>query len=83
MFCLTVDPFQVHVKHVATNLTKHCLFQVMFSSVLNKRVPVEAGISIACVSPGVVDTNVVSILNSSQLLLVSAEGKKIRLGKLS
>uniref|UniRef100_A0A7N0TSN4 Uncharacterized protein n=1 Tax=Kalanchoe fedtschenkoi TaxID=63787 RepID=A0A7N0TSN4_KALFE len=34
------------------------LAQIMFSSVLQKRVPAEAGISITCVSPGIVDTNV-------------------------
>ncbi|KAL8547818.1 hypothetical protein ACS0TY_007230 [Phlomoides rotata] len=36
------------------------LAQVMFSSVLNKRLPTEAGINVACVSPGIVHTNVVS-----------------------
>lgn len=35
--------------------------QVQFSSVLHKRLPAEAGISVVCVSPGIVDTNVVSI----------------------
>ncbi|KAL8547816.1 hypothetical protein ACS0TY_007230 [Phlomoides rotata] len=34
------------------------LAQVMFSSVLNKRLPTEAGINVACVSPGIVHTNV-------------------------
>lgn len=34
--------------------------QVMFSSVLNKRLPTEAGINVACVSPGIAQTNVVS-----------------------
>ncbi|WCJ34726.1 NAD(P)-binding Rossmann-fold superfamily protein [Euphorbia peplus] len=34
------------------------LAQVMFSSVLHKRLPAEAGISVVCVSPGVVHTNV-------------------------
>lgn len=34
------------------------LAEVMFSSVLHKKLPAEAGISIACVSPGVVHTNV-------------------------
>ncbi|CAM8943868.1 unnamed protein product [Rhodiola kirilowii] len=38
--------------------TSSKLAQVMFSSMLHKRVPAEAGISIVCVSPGVVDTNV-------------------------
>ncbi|KAH6761464.1 Rossmann-fold superfamily protein [Perilla frutescens var. hirtella] len=34
------------------------LAQIMFSSVLNKRLPTETGINIACVSPGIVHTNV-------------------------
>ncbi|XP_057967024.1 dehydrogenase/reductase SDR family member FEY-like [Malania oleifera] len=34
------------------------LAQVMFSSVLHKRLPAEAGISVVCVSPGIVHTNV-------------------------
>lgn len=34
------------------------LAQVMFSSVLHKRLPAEAGISVLCVSPGIVHTNV-------------------------
>ncbi|KAM7479567.1 hypothetical protein LguiA_027780 [Lonicera macranthoides] len=34
------------------------LAQVMFSSVLHKRLPAEAGISVLCVSPGIVQTNV-------------------------
>nr|XP_043615462.1 dehydrogenase/reductase SDR family member FEY-like [Erigeron canadensis] len=34
------------------------LAQVMFSSVLHKRLPAEAGISVICVSPGIVQTNV-------------------------
>ena len=33
----------------------------MFSSVLTKRLPAEAGISVVCVSPGIVHTNVVSL----------------------
>ncbi|XP_062158426.1 dehydrogenase/reductase SDR family member FEY-like isoform X2 [Alnus glutinosa] len=36
------------------------LAQVMFSSVLHKRLPAEAGISVLCVSPGIVQTNVFS-----------------------
>ncbi|KAK4402522.1 Dehydrogenase/reductase SDR family member FEY [Sesamum angolense] len=31
---------------------------IMFSSVLNKRLPTEAGINVVCVSPGIVHTNV-------------------------
>ncbi|KVI07471.1 Glucose/ribitol dehydrogenase [Cynara cardunculus var. scolymus] len=34
------------------------LAQVMFSSVLHKKLPAEAGISVVCVSPGIVQTNV-------------------------
>ncbi|GFZ12313.1 NAD(P)-binding Rossmann-fold superfamily protein [Actinidia rufa] len=34
------------------------LAEVMFSSVLHKRLPAEAGISVLCVSPGIVQTNV-------------------------
>ncbi|TKY44910.1 Retinol dehydrogenase 11 [Spatholobus suberectus] len=34
------------------------LAEIMFSSVLNKRLPAEAGISVLCVSPGIVQTNV-------------------------
>ncbi|GJX33055.1 dehydrogenase/reductase SDR family member FEY-like protein [Tanacetum coccineum] len=34
------------------------LAQVMFSSVLHKKLPAEAGISVICVSPGIVQTNV-------------------------
>ncbi|KAL8120774.1 dehydrogenase/reductase SDR family member FEY-like [Apium graveolens] len=44
-----------------TSLVGYCgskLAQVMFSSVLHKRLPAEAGISVVCVSPGVVQTNV-------------------------
>ncbi|KAL6542012.1 hypothetical protein OROGR_011498 [Orobanche gracilis] len=34
------------------------LAQIMFSSVINKRLPTEAGINVVCVSPGIVHTNV-------------------------
>ncbi|OIW03580.1 hypothetical protein TanjilG_31000 [Lupinus angustifolius] len=34
------------------------LAQVMFSSVLHKRLPAESGINVLCVSPGIVQTNV-------------------------
>ncbi|MCL7031635.1 hypothetical protein MKW94_023964 [Papaver nudicaule] len=34
------------------------LAQIMFSSNLQKRLPAESGISVLCVSPGIVDTNV-------------------------
>ncbi|BBH04236.1 NAD(P)-binding Rossmann-fold superfamily protein [Prunus dulcis] len=34
------------------------LAQIMFSSVLHKRLPAESGITVACVSPGIVQTNV-------------------------
>jgi hypothetical protein len=36
---------------------------------LHKRIPAEAGINIICVSPGIVDTNVVSSMTNSILLL--------------
>lgn len=35
----------------------------MFSSVLHKKLPAEAGVNVICVSPGIVQTNVVSIPN--------------------
>ncbi|XP_030507483.1 dehydrogenase/reductase SDR family member FEY [Cannabis sativa] len=38
--------------------TSSKLAQVMFSSVLFKRLPAEAGVSVLCVSPGIVHTNV-------------------------
>lgn len=34
----------------------------MFSSILHKRLPAEAGVSVVCVSPGIVHTNVVSFM---------------------
>ncbi|XP_057446711.1 dehydrogenase/reductase SDR family member FEY-like [Lotus japonicus] len=34
------------------------LAQIMFSSILHKRLPAEAGVSVLCVSPGIVQTNV-------------------------
>jgi len=36
----------------------------MFSSILNKRLPAESGVSVLCVSPGIVQTNVVSLLKT-------------------
>lgn len=44
------------------NRTWHFLLQIMFSSTINKRLPAESGISVLCVSPGIVQTNVVSFL---------------------
>ncbi|XWS50897.1 hypothetical protein CRYUN_Cryun12cG0129600 [Craigia yunnanensis] len=38
--------------------TSSKLAQVMFSSVLHKRLPVEAGVNVVCLSPGIVHTNV-------------------------
>ncbi|KAM0061640.1 hypothetical protein Hdeb2414_s0004g00138541 [Helianthus debilis subsp. tardiflorus] len=38
--------------------------QVMFSSVLHKKLPAEAGVSVICVSPGIVQTNVARDLPS-------------------
>ena len=37
------------------------IFQIMFSSVLFKKLPLETGVSVICLSPGVVLTNVVSV----------------------
>ncbi|BAU02599.1 hypothetical protein LR48_Vigan10g046500 [Vigna angularis] len=34
------------------------LAEIMFSSILNKRLPAESGVSVLCVSPGIVQTNV-------------------------
>ena len=45
------------------------VFQIMFSSVLQKRLPAESGINVVCVSPGIVHTNVVRYELSS---LISA-----------
>ncbi|KAI4318510.1 hypothetical protein MLD38_032205 [Melastoma candidum] len=59
-----VDPEDMNVisgRKKYTSLLGYCgskLAQVMFSSVLHKRLPAEAGISVLCVSPGVVYTNV-------------------------
>lgn len=44
-----------------SSLVGYCgskLAEVMFSSVLHKRLPAESGISVLCVSPGIVHTNV-------------------------
>lgn len=46
------------------NKTWHFLLQIMFSSILNKRLPAESGISVLCVSPGIVQTNVVSLFKT-------------------
>lgn len=46
------------------------LLQIMFSSVLYKRLPAEAGISVMCVSPGIVQTNVVSIVKLTIMLSI-------------
>ncbi|CAN6463456.1 unnamed protein product [Victoria cruziana] len=40
------------------------LAQVMFSTILDKKLPSEAGISVTCVSPGIVRTNVARTLSS-------------------
>ncbi|GLU12813.1 hypothetical protein SLE2022_294720 [Rubroshorea leprosula] len=59
-----VDPEDMNVntgKRKYTSLVGYSgskLAQVMFSSVLHKRLPAEAGIFVLCVSPGVVQTNV-------------------------
>ncbi|XP_017257175.1 dehydrogenase/reductase SDR family member FEY-like [Daucus carota subsp. sativus] len=58
-----VDPEDMNVstgKRKYTNLAGYSgskLAQVMFSSILNKKLPSKAGISVVCVSPGVVQTN--------------------------
>ncbi|GAA0147376.1 dehydrogenase [Lithospermum erythrorhizon] len=59
-----VEPEDMNVtsgKRRYTSLIGYCsskLAQVMFSSILHKRIPAEAGISVVCVSPGIVYTNV-------------------------
>ncbi|KAD4584055.1 hypothetical protein R6Q59_037060 [Mikania micrantha] len=59
-----VDPEDMNVvsgKRKFTSLVGYSsskLAQVMFSSVLHKKLPAEAGISVICVSPGIVQTNV-------------------------
>ncbi|KAK6942182.1 Short-chain dehydrogenase/reductase SDR [Dillenia turbinata] len=59
-----VDPEDMNVvrgKRKYTSLVGYSsskLAQVMFSSILNKRLPAEAGINVVCVSPGIVQTNV-------------------------
>ncbi|XP_051133228.1 dehydrogenase/reductase SDR family member FEY-like [Andrographis paniculata] len=59
-----VDPDDMNVtsgKRKFTSMAGYSsskLAQVMFSSILNKRLPAEAGINVVCVSPGIVHTNV-------------------------
>lgn len=59
-----VDPDDMNVitgKRKFTSLVGYSsskLAQVMFSSVLQKRLPAESGINVVCVSPGIVHTNV-------------------------
>lgn len=59
-----VDPEDMNVnsgKKKYTSLVGYSgskLAQIMFSSVLHKRIPAESGIFVLCVSPGVVQTNV-------------------------
>ncbi|KAL2253880.1 retinol dehydrogenase 11 [Sesamum indicum] len=59
-----VDPEDMNVtsgKRKFTSMVGYSnskLAQIMFSSVLNKRLPTEAGINVVCVSPGIVHTNV-------------------------
>lgn len=43
------------------NLRMMLAFQVKFSSILQKRIPAEAGVNVICVTPGIVLTNVVSL----------------------
>ncbi|XP_076954432.1 dehydrogenase/reductase SDR family member FEY-like [Bidens hawaiensis] len=59
-----VDPEDMNVmsgKRKFTSLVGYSsskLAQVMFSSVLHKKLPTEAGVNVICVSPGIVQTNV-------------------------
>jgi len=55
------------------------LLQVMFSSVLFKRLPAEAGISVLCVSPGIVQTNVVSILKQTIIRFLNQTSTAVNL----
>jgi len=60
-FVDTEDMNVVSGKRKYTSLVGYAgskLAQVMFSSVLHKRLPTEAGISVLCASPGIVQTNV-------------------------
>jgi hypothetical protein len=57
----------LHLEAVDEKRSLCFLLQIMFSSVLFKRLPAEAGISVLCASPGIVQTNVVSNL---KLLIV-------------
>ncbi|KAF6160765.1 hypothetical protein GIB67_035966 [Kingdonia uniflora] len=60
-FVDTEDMNVVSGKRKFTSLvgyTSSKLAQVMFSSILQKRLPAEAGINVVCVSPGIVHTNV-------------------------
>ncbi|KAI7751305.1 hypothetical protein M8C21_002865 [Ambrosia artemisiifolia] len=65
-----VDPEDMNVvsgKRKFTSLVGYSsskLAQVMFSSVLHKKLPAEAGLSVICVSPGIVQTNVARDLPS-------------------
>jgi NAD(P)-dependent dehydrogenase (short-subunit alcohol dehydrogenase family) len=71
-----VDPDDMNVvsgKRKFTSLVGYSgskLAQVMFSNVLLKRLPLETRISVVCLSPGIVLTNVVSITLSLTPLLV-------------
>ncbi|KAL6509667.1 hypothetical protein OROGR_022977 [Orobanche gracilis] len=59
-----IDPEDMNVtsgKRIFSSMVGYSsskLAQIMFSSVLNKRLPTEAGINVVCVSPGIVHTNV-------------------------
>ncbi|KZV34782.1 retinol dehydrogenase 11-like [Dorcoceras hygrometricum] len=60
-FVDTEDMNVVSNKRKYTSLvgyTSSKLAEIMFSSILNKRLPAEVGINVACVSPGIVHTNV-------------------------
>ncbi|KAJ8444886.1 hypothetical protein Cgig2_015232 [Carnegiea gigantea] len=71
-----VDPEDMNVvmgKRKYTSLVGYSsskLAQIMFSSVLQKQLPAESGINVVCVSPGIVQTNVVSSMNLSFLCIM-------------
>lgn len=48
----------------------------MFNNVLLKKLPLETGISVVCLSPGVVQTNIVSTSILANFLVVCTLQKK-------
>lgn len=59
---LFVDVSVINLKRILRVLVLF-IGQVMFNNVLFKKLPPETGISVVCLSPGVVQTNVVSIIH--------------------